>query len=177
MSYIIIPITSWSDSRDSAYRIAPTDKAGYREILVNPNRFSEIVEAGDNTVPLPKTIIKFFDNHLDRRERYSVLKTNTAVATLVAAADTDFFSTMITINIHKNNNPDAATIATTMPVTAIAYADRYNPDPDNHCWIVYYNAAFKRREVLADLNIEQLEDIAETGSTTTTTTTTTAREQ
>jgi hypothetical protein len=40
---------------------------------------------------------------------------------------------------------------------------------------VYYNAAFKRREVLADLTIEQLEDIAETGATTTTTTTTTER--
>jgi hypothetical protein len=104
-----------------------------------------------------------------------VIKTNTAVSTLVAAADTAFFSTFITINIHKNNNPDAATIATTIPVSCLAYADRYNPDPDNHCWIVYYNAAFKRREVLADLNIEHLEDLAETGSTTTTTTTTSDR--
>lgn len=173
--FFIATITNWSDQRDSAYRIAPTDKLGYREILLNPNRISDLVEAGDSTIQIPKSVFKYFDNPLDRREKWGVVKANIAVSTIINAADTAFASNMITINIHKNNNPDNATVATTIPVSCIAYADRYNPDPDNHCWIVYYNAAFKRREVLADLTIEQLEDIAETGATTTSTTTTTER--
>ena len=149
--FFIATISNWSDQRDSSYRIAPTDKLGYREILLNPNRISDLVEAGDSTLAVPKSVFKYFDNPLDRREKWGVIKANIAVSTIINAADTAFASNMITINIHKNNNPD----------------------PDNHCWIVYYNAAFKRREVLADLNIEQLEDIAETGFTTTSTTTTT----
>ncbi len=170
--YFLANITSWSDQRDSSYRVAPSDKAGYRTILLNPNRISDLKEADDSTIIVPKSIFKFFDNHLDRREGYSTIKANIAVSTIINADDTAFASNMITINIHKNNNPDKATVATTLPVSCIAYADKYNQD-DEHCWIIYYNAAFKRREVLADLTIEQLEDIAETGSTSTTTTTST----
>lgn len=167
--YFLANITNWSDTRDSAYRIAPSDNLGYRTILLNPNRIGELLEADDSTIQVPKSIFKFWDNHLDRREKWSVVKANIAVATIIAAADTPFASAMITINIHKDNNPNKATVATTIPVSCLAYADKYNQD-DEHCWIVYYNAAFKRREVLADLTIEQLEDIAETGSTSTSTT-------
>jgi len=170
MAYFIATVTNWSDQRDSAYRIAPAD-SGSRQILLNPNRISDLKEADDSTIQVPKSIFKFFDNHLDRREKWSTIKANIAVSSIIAAADTPFASQMITINIHRDNNPNKATVATTMPVACIAYADDYNPLPDTHCWIVYYNAAFKRREVLADLTIEQLEDIAETGTTSTTTTT------
>jgi hypothetical protein len=167
--YFITAITNWSDTRDSAYRIAPADK-GHRHILLNPNRISDLKEADNSTIQIPRSIFKFYDNHLNRREKYSVIEADIAVATIIAAADTPFHSTMITLNIHRDQDPHKATEATTIPVACIAYADKYNQD-DEHCWIVYYGAAFQRYEVLADLTIEQLEDIAETGTTSTTTTT------
>jgi len=170
--YKICTVTNWSDSRDSTRRIAPADVSGSRQILLNPNRFSDI-KVRDLTLVTSKSIFKFFDNHLDRREGYSVVKADDPVVSLITAADTAFHSNMITLPIHKNNNPDNATVDHTMNVDCIAYADSYNPDPTNHCWVVYYNAAFKRREVLTSYNIDQIADIAETGSTTTTTTSTT----
>ena len=166
MAYTIITVTDWQDKRDSAYRVAPAD-AGSREILINPNRVSDLVV---DPADANKCIFKFFDNNLDRRESYSTIHADETVQSIIDAGDTAFFSNMITLNIHRYNNPNKATVATTIPVSCIAYADRYNQD-NEHCWIVYYNAAFKRREVLADLTIEQLEDIAETGTTSTTTTT------
>jgi hypothetical protein len=78
---------------------------------------------------------------------------------------------MATFPICRHNNPDAATVDTTLPISCIAYFDRYNPRPTEFVWMVFYNAAYKRREVLVKYNIEQVEDILETGTTTSTTTT------
>lgn len=132
-----------------------------------------MVEGDDSTILNPTVRFKFFDNYLDRRESWSVIKANTSVAAIQAADDTPFFSNMITLPIHRNNDPDKATVDTTIPVSALAYADKYNRD-DEHIWVIFYNAAFKRREVLTHLTLEQLEDIAETGTTSTTSTTTTS---
>ncbi len=163
MSYVVIKITNWSDQRDSAYRIAPAD-GGHRHILINPNRISDlIVDPADSD----HCIFKFFDNFMDRREKWSTIHAEITVAELIAAADTAFESTMITLPIHKHNNPANATVDHTIPVYALAYADDYNPLASNHCWVVYYDGAFKRREVLTNLNVKQLEGFAETGNTST----------
>lgn len=175
MAIFIANVYSWSDQRDSAYRIAPADirKQGYRRIVLNPNRISDLVVGDDSTDNVPTAWFKYFDNLGDRRERWSFVKAYISVAEIITAADTPYDSAMVTINIHKHNDPTKATVATTIPWTCLAYADDYNPLPDEHCWIVYYNSTFRRREVLADLNIDQLEDEAETGTTSTTSTTTT----
>ena len=99
--FFITTITNWSDQRDSAYRIAPPDKLGYREILLNPNRISDLVEAGDSTIQIPKSVFKYFDNPLDRREKWGVIKANIAVSTIINAADTAFFSNMIPDSINN----------------------------------------------------------------------------
>jgi len=167
-------VYSWSDQRDSAYRVAPTDDRllGHRQFLLNPNRISDLIEGTDTTLVIPTSWFKFFDNHLDRRERWSYMKVKIAVSTIITAADTAFFSTMATFPICRNNNPDGLTVDTTLPVSCIAYFDRYNPRPTEFVWMVYYNAAFKRREVLVKYSIEEVEDILETGTTSTTTTST-----
>ena len=172
--FLFINITSWSDERDSAYRVSPVDERllGYRTFLINPNRISDLIVGADNTLAVPTSWFKFFDSHLDRRERWSYIKANMAVATIIATSDTAFASTMATFPICKNNNPDGLTTDTTLPVACIAYFDTYNPRPTEFVWMVYYNAAFKRREVLVKYNLEQVEDILETGDTTTTSSTT-----
>ena len=164
--YVILAVTSWQDQRDSSYRVAPSDPlqgtSHHRHMLFNTSHMSEI--KAHNTTG---AIFKYFDNPLDRREGPSTVKVTNSVASIIAAADTTFESNMITLAIHKNNNPDNATTDHTIPVESLSWADRYNPDQDNHCWVIFYNGAFKRREVLCNLSIEQLENIADTGTTST----------
>jgi len=162
MAYKILDITRFADKRDSAYRVAPAD-GGSRKYLLNPSHITELIVDPSSA---SKSIFKFFDNHLDRRESWALVHANNTVASIVAAADTPFDSNMITIPIHKNNNPLNATTDFTMPSDCISFATPYNPDPNNHCWIVYYLSAFKRREVLAHISLEDLEYLSETGSTT-----------
>lgn len=177
--FVLAPIYSWSDQRDSAYRVSPVDDRinGYREFLINPNRISDLIEGQDTTLAVPTSWFKFFDSHLDRREKWSYIKAKIAVATIINLTDTAYASLMATFPICRNNNPDGLTVDTTLPIACIAYFDRYNPRPTEFVWMVYYNAAFKRREVLVKYNLEQVEDIIETGSTTTTSTTTETTEQ
>jgi len=167
--YITLTITRFADKRDSTYRIAPRD-GGSRDIVLNTANMSDILVNPDDDT---KSIFKYFDNPRDRRESWALVHANNTVAEIIAAADTDFHSNMITLPIHKHNNPDEVTVDHTMPVEAITYVDRYNPDPANYCWICYYNAAFKRREVLCHYSMEDIPDIAEFGSTTSSTTDTT----
>ena len=161
--------TSWKDERDSSYRVAPSDRAGYRAFLLNPNRISDLEEGDDNSIAVPTSKFKYFDNHLNPREKYGIIKARISVATIINAADTAYESAFITLPMFRNNNPDNATTDVSIPVSSLAFAQRDNVSPLTRSWVVYYNAAFKRREVLVDYNLEQLEDIAETGSTTTTT--------
>jgi hypothetical protein len=169
--FIWTPFYSWSDKRDSAYRVAPLDERlnGYREFLINPNRISDLIEGQDTTIQVPTSWFKFFDNHLDRREGWSYGKAYIAVATIIATDNVDFHSNMVTLPICRNNNPDALTTDTTLPVSCIAYFDRYNPRPTEFVWMVYYNAAFKRREVLVHYSLEDIEDLLESGTTTSST--------
>lgn len=172
--FVNVKFYDWSDKRDSAYRVAPLDLRlnGYREFLINPNRISDLIEGSDSTLAVPTSWFKFFDNEVDRREGWSYGKAYIAVSTIVATDDTAFFSKMITLPICRNNNPDGRTVDTTLPVECIAYFDRYNPRPTEFVWMIFRNAAFKRREVLVKYSIEEVEDILETGTTSTSSSTT-----
>jgi hypothetical protein len=168
--FILTEVTSWHDKRDSTYRVAPLDK-GSRLFLLNPNRFLNIKA---NPSDATKSQFEFYDNHLDRRESFGLVKCNSSVAEIIAADDTAFHSNMMTFNIHPHNNTAKTAIATTLPVSCIAYFDDYNQD-NEHVWMVYYTAAWRRHEVLVEGTLEGIEDRLETGTTTTTSTTTTSR--
>ena len=155
-------VTSFSETRDSSYRVSPTDRVGYRQFLLNPNRISDLQEGDDTTLAVPTSVFKYFDNPLNPREKYAVVKTRTAVQTIIDEADTAYDSAFITLPIFRNNNPDSLTEDFTIPVSALAFASAYNQDTDLS-WVVYYNAAFKRREVLVDYTLAELVDAAENG--------------
>ena len=70
--------------------------------------------------------------------------------------------------IHPNNRIENTPVDTTIQWATIAYADRYNPDPENHCWVIYDRGSFKRVEVLVNLAIEDVVDLVRTGTTSTT---------
>jgi len=174
MSLILVQCTEWQDRRDSEARIPTLDesKVGYREYLINPNRISDLKVDGEGSMFL------FSDNHRDRRENNAFLRTNSTVAEIITAYDTETASNMVTLPFFPRNNPNKTHVDTTLAIEDIAYFDRYNPDPDNYVWLVYNRKAYRRVEQLVNYNLEQAEDVVETGTTTTTstTTTTTSRE-
>lgn len=164
---LLTQVTKWVTNRDGNSRVHPRDvwELGYREYLINPNRIVDLKVYGTGSQFL------FSDNHRDRRESNSYLRTNSTVAEIITAHDTAYASKFITLPFCPKNDPDRTPVNTTIDVDDIAYFDRYNDDPDNFVWLVYNRKAFKRIEQLVAYNIEQVEDVAETGTTTTSTST------
>jgi len=181
--YFITSVTKWVDNRDSSVRVDAHDdnQVGYHRYLLNPNRIVDMKDL--STLVIPKASFLFSDNHRDRREGNSYIECLNSPAQITTAHDTDFASLFITLPFCPKNNPLKTTVDTTLDVGDIAYAYAYRApaeleakgvDEDEFCWIVYNAKAFKRIEQLVKLNIDQLEDVAETGTTTTTSTTTEA---
>jgi len=168
--YIMINATYWQDRRDSSKKVTTLDDnhTGYRRFLINPNRISDLKVDGTGSSFL------FSENHRDRRENNSFVRCTSTVAEIQAAHDTAFASNFITLPFYKKNNPHNDTVDYTLDVGDCAYFDDYNdPDHPNCCWLIYNRKAFKRVEQLVGYNLDQVEDVAETGTTTTTSTTTT----
>ena len=164
---LLTQVTKWVTNRDGNSRVHPRDvwELGYREYLINPNRIVDLKVYGNGSQFL------FSDNHRDRRESNSFLRTNSTVAEIITAHDTAYASKFITLPFCPKNDPDRTPVNTTIDVDDIAYFDRYNDDPDNFVWLVYNRKAFRRVEQLVAYSIEQVEDVAETGTTTTSTST------
>lgn len=164
---LLTQVTKWVTNRDGNSRVHPRDvwELGYREYLINPNRIVDLKVYGNGSQFL------FSDNHRDRRESNSFLRTNSTVAEIITAHDTAYASKFITLPFCPKNDPARTPIDTTIDVEDIAYFDRYNDDPDNFVWLVYNRKAFRRVEQLVAYSIEQVEDVAETGTTTTSTST------
>jgi hypothetical protein len=170
--FLMAEVTYFQDRRDSSKRVTTLDENQYgsRWFLLNPNRFVNIKVDGTGSSFL------FSDNHRDRRENLSFIKCTSTVDELQTIHDTEFASKFLTLPIYPKNDPARIPVDTMIDVDDIAYFDAYNPDPDNYCWMIYNYKAFKRVEVLVGYNLDQVEDVAETGTTTTTSTTTTSSE-
>ena len=167
--FLMAEVTKWDERRDSSHKPTTLDlnQYGSRWFLLNPNRFVNIKAHGDYSCFL------FSENHRDRREALGYIECNSTVDEIQTAHDTEFASKFLTLPIYPKNDPAKTPVDTMIDVDDIAYFDAYNPDPDNYCWMIYNYKAFKRVEVLVGYNLDQVEDVAETGTTTTTSTTTT----
>jgi hypothetical protein len=154
----------WTDERDSGNRVTTLDHAtSYkRAFVLNPLKISDLLSHTKGST------FKFSDNFGDRRERYSTIICDKTVAQIEAIIDTAPHTNAITLPIHPNNNPEKTAIDTTILWENICYADRYNPDPENHCWVIYNLGSFKRVEVLVNLAIEDIRDLVSSGTTSTT---------
>jgi hypothetical protein len=155
---------SWVDQRDSGNRVTTLDHSPQykRSFVLNPLKISDLLTHTKGST------FKFSDNFGDRRERYSNIICDKTVAEIKAILDTAPFSNAITLPIHPNNNPEKTPVNTTIQWAQICYADRYNPDPENHCWVIYNLGSFKRVEVLCNLAIEDVVDLVRYGSTSST---------
>lgn len=166
--FALLEVTQWREGRDSSHKPTTLDvnQYGSRWFLINPNRIVNLKVHGTGSCFL------FSENHRDRRESLGYIECASTVDDIQTSHDTEFFSNFLTLPICPKNDPLKTPIDTTLDVSDIAYFDAYNPDPDNFCWMIYNYKAFKRVEVLVSYNMDQVEDVAETGTTTTTSTTT-----
>jgi hypothetical protein len=154
----------WVDERDSGNRVSKLDYSteGHRDFVLNPYFITDLlVHASGST-------FKYSDNIGDRREKWSNVICDKTVAQIITIADTAAHTNAITLPIHKNNNPEKDTVDTTIAWATIAYAVRYNPDPEHHCWVVYDRGSFRRVEVLCHLALEDIVDLVRSGTTTST---------
>jgi hypothetical protein len=154
----------WTDARDSSNRVGALDDSdhGFRSFVLNPYFITDLKTHTNGST------FSYSDNLGDRREKWSTIISDHTVAQVQAHLESSPNSNSITLPIHKNNNPEKETTDVTIQWATIAYADRYNPDPENHAWVVYDKGSFKRVEVLVNLAIEDIVDLVRSGSTTTT---------
>ena len=152
----------WTDSRDSSKRVTSLDNAS-REYVLNPHFMTDIT-----TNATYGSNLKYSDNFLDRREGLSSMIIDKTPAQIVTYANTAANSNTIALQICPNNNPDKTAVSTTIQWANIVYADRYNPNPGNFCWVVFLEGAFKRKEVLCNQAIEDIMRLVRSGNTTTT---------
>jgi len=154
----------WVDERDSGNRVAKKDRVPElsRDFILNPLKISDLLTHTKGST------FKFSDNFGDRRERWSTIICNKTVAQVEAYLDTAPFSNAITLPIHPNNNPEKTAVNTTIQWAQICYVDRYNPDPENHVWVIYNKGSFKRVEVLCNLALEDVVDLVRGGTTSST---------
>jgi hypothetical protein len=162
MILFIAKVYSWNESRDSGKRKTNLDGAS-REFLLNPHFMT-----GITTNATYGSNLKYSENFLDRREGLSSLIINKTPAQIVAYANTAAYSNTIVLPILPHNNPDKTAVNTTIQWANIVLANRYNPNPGNFCWVTYLEGAFRRKEVLVKLAIEDVMSRVRGGSTTTT---------
>lgn len=171
--FLLTELTAWQRGFDSNKRVHARDifENGYRLFLINPNRIVDLKVDDDGSMFL------FSDNHRDRRENLSFVRSNSTVAEVIAQHDVAFHSKFITLGFYPKNNPHKTPVDTTIEVEDIAYFDDYNdPDHDGCVWMVYCRKGFRRVEQLVEGTLEGIEDRLRTG-TTSSTTTTSDREQ
>lgn len=161
----------WADERDSSNRVSVLDnsKVGRRDFVLNPFFMT------DGKVHAKGSTWKYSDNIGDRREKWSDIIINKTIAQIEALVDTAAHTNAITLPIYPHSNPWGTPffplrtpVDTTIPWCTIAYAVRYNPDPENKCWVVYDKGSFKRVEVLCELAIEDVVDLVRQVGTTST---------
>jgi hypothetical protein len=154
----------WVDMRDSKWRVSALDNSteGHRDFVINPYFITDVLTHTKGST------FKMSDNIGDRREKWSTVICDKTPAQLITIADTAAHTNAITLPIHKANDPERDTVDTTIAWATIAYAVRYNPDPENHCWVIYDRGSFRRVEVLTNLALEDIVDLVRGGSTSTT---------
>ena len=152
----------WVDSRDSSNRVTNLDHPVQykRQFALNPYYISDLITHTKGST------FKYSDNIGDRREAPSTIICDHTVTQIKAHMASTANSNMITLPIYVNNNRNNATVDTTIPWAAIAYADRYNPNPENTSWVIYNRGSFKRVEVLVKLALEDVVRLVTSGNTT-----------
>lgn len=110
-------------------------------------------------------------NPWDRRDKPHFVQATSTVATLTTAFDTALDSNVMELVVYPDDDVTQTPVAKYIDYEDFAFA--YAKEDDwTKSWVVYSTKAFKEVRVLVDNSLDELVDIAATGTTTTTTTST-----
>jgi hypothetical protein len=158
MGLFLAKVYVWASSRDSSNRINASERTSGRQFILNTNRISDLKDL--STLAITKCSFLYADVIGDRRENFSYVECDHSAAQIISHFDDVPASTAITLPIVPYNNPWGSPcfplrtpVDTTIARAAIAYVDRYNPDPNNYVWVCYQRGSFKRMEVLCSIDI------------------------
>lgn len=112
-------------------------------------------------------------NPSDRRSKPGFIDATSNVAALTSAFDSVLNSNVMTLRTHPEDDVDQTVVLKYIDYEDFAYAYAHESDSDKS-WVVYTTKSFKKIRVLVDNSLDELVDLAATGTTTTTTSTTTA---
>jgi hypothetical protein len=160
MSLFLVRIYKWQDVRDSSNRISGMEKDTGRQFILNTNRISDLKACTVVANPLIHSSFYYSDNPANPREGLSYLEVDHTVAEIAVHFNDVPASQAITLSIVPYNSPYKGNpvfpfrtpVDTTIGIWSIAYVDRYNPLPNDYVWVAYYKGAFKRMEVLCNLD-------------------------
>lgn len=155
-----VTITRW-DGKDNII-----NQAIDGVFLVNMNRANSL-----QTRATTKSSFYYVDNLWDRRDSPKYVECDSSVATLKAESDYTWQSNFINLPVHPNNNSATTPVAKAIHVESIAlcWEDKSSEDgygEGTRTWVKYYEGAFRSREILVALGIDQLLEYADTGNTT-----------
>jgi len=111
-------------------------------------------------------------NPWDRKSKPGFIQATSSVATLTTAFDTALDSNVMELVVYPNDDITATPVSKYIDYADFAYAYAYEDDWTKS-WVVYTTKAFGQVRVLVNNSLDELVDIASTGTTTTTTTSTT----
>jgi hypothetical protein len=158
MSLFICTVYSWVDFRDSSNRISKKEATLGRQFILNTNRITNL--KAKTVSGHVRSTFQYSEIIGDRRENVSTIICDHTVAQIISHFDDVPSSTAITLPIVPYNQPWGSPkfplqtpVNTTIARAAIAYVDRYNPDPNNYVWVCYQKGSFKRLEVLCSIDI------------------------
>lgn len=156
-----VTITRW-DGKDNII-----NQAIDGVFLINMNRANSL-----QTRASTKSSFYYVDNLWDRRDSPKYVECDSSVATLKTTSDYTWQSNFMLLPVFPNNNSSATPVAKYVHVESIAlcWEDRASENlygEGERTWVKYYEGAFRSREILVALGIDQLLENADSGSTST----------
>ena len=137
-------------------------------IVLNTNRVG-LFKVRDST----KSDFFYSINPWDRRGKPHFIEATSSVATLTTAFDTALDSNVMELVIYPDDDVTQDTVLKYIDYEDFAYAYAKEDDWEKS-WLWYTTKAFYKIRVLVNNSLDELVDIAATGTTTTTTTSTTS---
>ncbi|KKM79016.1 hypothetical protein LCGC14_1354170 [marine sediment metagenome] len=119
-----------------------------------------------------KSDFYYSKNPWDRRDKPHFVEATSSVATLITAFDTALDSNVMELVTLPDDDITQTPVPKNIDYEDFAYAYAYEADSD-YSWVVYTTKAFGEKRVLVNNSLDELVDIAATGTTTTTSTTST----
>ena len=154
---VLTNITKWAhyDGRAST--------SGSKWVLNTDNIFNLQTRA------TTKSKFHYVDNIFDSRRGGKLVHANEAVSTIRTAFDATYNANYLTLPVYTDNNTSNSTVDRDIPVAKISRICPYTTYDVAPSWL-WYQEGGKDIEVLVNDHLQDIIDLADTGTTTTSTT-------